>query len=142
MAPAPPPTQGTCGWRRSAGRRRSGATAAIDEAELAHCGAAPGVPPWGQRADRGWSFASATQSAALRRTHFNSVTAENEMKFESLQRIEGNFTYDAADRIVSFAVANNMKIRGHALVWHSQNPSWLFSNGASRSSISRCTSPA
>ncbi|WP_437611600.1 endo-1,4-beta-xylanase [Sorangium sp. So ce834] len=68
--------------------------------------------------------------AALLKTHFNSVTAENEMKFESLQRTEGNFTYDAADRIVSFAVASNMKIRGHALVWHSQNPSWLFSNGA------------
>ncbi|WP_437939288.1 endo-1,4-beta-xylanase [Sorangium sp. So ce341] len=42
--------------------------------------------------------------AALLKTHFNSVTAENEMKFESLQRTEGNFTYDAADRIVSFGV--------------------------------------
>ncbi|WP_437787822.1 endo-1,4-beta-xylanase [Sorangium sp. So ce1097] len=68
--------------------------------------------------------------AALLKAHFNSVTAENEMKFESLQRTENNFTYDAADRIVNFAVENNMKIRGHALVWHSQNPSWLFSNGA------------
>ncbi|XXX78597.1 endo-1,4-beta-xylanase [Sorangium sp. So ce134] len=67
--------------------------------------------------------------AALLKTHFNSVTAENEMKFESLQRTEGNFTYDAADRIVSFAVENDMKIRGHALVWHSQNPAWLFSSG-------------
>jgi endo-1,4-beta-xylanase len=68
--------------------------------------------------------------AALLKTHFNSVTAENEMKFESLQRNEGSFSYDAADRIVSFAVANKTKVRGHALVWHSQNPSWLFSNGS------------
>lgn len=68
--------------------------------------------------------------AALLKTHFNSVTAENEMKFESLQRTEGSFSYDAADRIVNFAVASGMKIRGHALVWHSQNPAWLFSNGS------------
>ncbi|WP_437592908.1 endo-1,4-beta-xylanase [Sorangium sp. So ce1000] len=67
--------------------------------------------------------------ADLLKTHFSSVTAENEMKFESLQRTEGGFNYDAADRIVNFAVANKMKIRGHALVWHSQNPSWLFSSG-------------
>ncbi|WP_437524635.1 endo-1,4-beta-xylanase [Sorangium sp. So ce726] len=67
---------------------------------------------------------------ALLKTHFNSVTAENEMKFESLQRNENSFSYDAADRIVNFAVTNKMKVRGHALVWHSQNPAWLFSNGS------------
>ncbi|WP_441291619.1 endo-1,4-beta-xylanase [Sorangium sp. KYC3313] len=76
--------------------------------------------------------------AALLKTHFNSITAENEMKFESLQRNENSFTYDAADRIVSFAVTNKMKVRGHALVWHSQNPAWLFSNG-SGGTVSRQT---
>ncbi|WP_438038948.1 endo-1,4-beta-xylanase [Sorangium sp. So ce128] len=76
--------------------------------------------------------------ATLLKTHFNSITAENEMKFESLQRNENSFTYDAADRIVNFAVTNKMKVRGHALVWHSQNPAWLFSNG-SGGTVSRQT---
>jgi len=68
--------------------------------------------------------------APLLTRHFKSITPENEMKFESLQPTQGMFTYAAADRIVDFAQRSNMKIRGHALVWHSQNPSWLFSNGS------------
>jgi len=62
--------------------------------------------------------------------HFNSVTPENEMKFESLQRTEGVFTYAAADGIVAFAEQNGMQVRGHALVWHSQTPAWLFVDAA------------
>lgn len=73
---------------------------------------------------------SVSTHADLLRKHFNSITPENEMKFESLQPSEGNFTFADADRIVDFATRNGMKVRGHALVWHTQNPSWLFSNGA------------
>jgi endo-1,4-beta-xylanase len=73
---------------------------------------------------------SYTTHAAVLRQHFNGITPENEMKFESLQGTEGRFSYDAADRIVAFAEQNGMKIRGHALVWHTQNPSWLFVNGS------------
>ena len=74
-----------------------------------------------------------THDAVLSK-HFNSVTPENEMKFSSLQNTQGQFTYSAADQIVNYAVRNNMKVRGHTLVWHSQNPSWLFS-GASRDTL-------
>jgi endo-1,4-beta-xylanase len=72
--------------------------------------------------------------AAILTQHFNSVTPENEMKFESLQGTQGSFTYAAADAIVNFALQNAMKVRGHTLVWHSQNPSWLFA-GASRDTL-------
>lgn len=68
--------------------------------------------------------------AALLKKHFNSITPENEMKFEALQKTEGQFTYSTADQIVNFATSNNMKVRGHALVWHTQNPSWLFVNSS------------
>lgn len=64
----------------------------------------------------------------LIKKHFNSITAENEMKFEQLQPEEGRFTFEAADKIVSFAKENGMKVRGHTLVWHNQNSDWLFTN--------------
>ncbi len=62
----------------------------------------------------------------LLKTHFNSVTAENEMKFESLHRTRGDYDFASADAIVDFAVANGMKVRGHTLVWHNQTPKWVF----------------
>ena len=73
---------------------------------------------------------SYTTHAAILTKHFNSVTAEDQMKFDALQPTEGNFTYTTADRIVSFAQTNNMKVRGHALVWHRQNPAWVFANAS------------
>ncbi len=57
------------------------------------------------------------------RQHFNTVVAENVMKFESVQPREGKFDFTAADKLVAFA--DNMKVRGHTLVWHSQVPQWV-----------------
>ncbi|KAF3353299.1 Cutinase [Verticillium dahliae VDG1] len=50
------------------------------------------------------------------------------MKFDALQPSRGTFNYGNADRIVAQAKANGMNMRCHALVWHSQVPSWV-SNG-------------
>lgn len=66
--------------------------------------------------------------ADLLKTHFSSMTTENAMKFESLQNEEGIFTFETADKMVNFALENGMGVRGHALVWHRQSPSWLFAN--------------
>ncbi|WP_055105671.1 endo-1,4-beta-xylanase [Paenibacillus ihumii] len=60
--------------------------------------------------------------------HFNSITAENEMKFASLQPEEGRFTFEDADAIVDFAKRHGMQVRGHTLVWHNQTTDWLFEN--------------
>jgi endo-1,4-beta-xylanase len=68
--------------------------------------------------------------AALLEQHFNSITAENDMKFESLQRTEGVFDYSAADTLVAFAQSHGMKVRGHALVWHRQTPAWVFTDSS------------
>jgi endo-1,4-beta-xylanase len=68
--------------------------------------------------------------AGLLAQHFNSITAENEMKFESLEKTEGSFDYAVADQMVAFARQHGMKVRGHTLVWHRQTPDWVFSNGA------------
>ncbi len=64
--------------------------------------------------------------AQLIKKQFNSITAENAMKMESLQPIEGKFNWKDADSIVNFAITNGIKIRGHNLCWHEQAPSWMF----------------
>ncbi|MCM3129118.1 endo-1,4-beta-xylanase [Paenibacillus provencensis] len=58
--------------------------------------------------------------------HYNSLTAENEMKFESVHPSEDTYTFEAADQIVSYAREHRMKLRGHTLVWHNQTTDWLF----------------
>ena len=59
-------------------------------------------------------------------TQVNSITAENDMKFESLQPLENQFNFETADKIVGFAETNGMVVRGHTLVWHNQTPEWVF----------------
>ncbi|GIP47638.1 beta-xylanase [Paenibacillus sp. J53TS2] len=61
--------------------------------------------------------------------HFNSMTAENEMKFVSLHPEEQTYTFEAADRLVEFARTHGMAMRGHTLVWHNQTSDWLFRDG-------------
>lgn len=38
------------------------------------------------------------------------------------------FNFASADRIADFARSNNMKVRGHTLVWHSQTPAAFFTD--------------
>jgi len=59
---------------------------------------------------------------------FNSLTAENVMKMGPIHPEENRYYWNDADRVVNFAVANNLKIRGHTLCWHQQTPSWIFRN--------------
>jgi len=64
--------------------------------------------------------------ADLAARHFSALTAENSMKPEALQPAEGQFTYDAADRLVEIAEACGAAPIGHTLVWHAQTPAWFF----------------
>jgi len=60
---------------------------------------------------------------------FSMMVCENEMKMETLQPSQGSFSYGSADNLVSLAQQNNMAIRGHCLVWHSQVAGWVSSDG-------------
>ncbi len=56
---------------------------------------------------------------------FNMVTCENEMKIDATEPNQNQFSFGNADRIYDWAVQNGMKVRGHTLAWHSQQPGWM-----------------
>ncbi len=60
---------------------------------------------------------------------FNMVECENEMKFDATEPTQGEFNYYNGDRVVAFAQKHNLRVRGHALVWHSQVASWVSADG-------------
>jgi len=61
----------------------------------------------------------------IHKTQFNIVVAENEMKFDATEPSEGQFNYNNGDKMVKYAQQNGMRVRGHALAWHSQVPGWV-----------------
>jgi endo-1,4-beta-xylanase len=64
--------------------------------------------------------------AEILKKHFNSLTAENVMKPETIQPEEGEFSFNGGDKIHKFTKENEMVMRGHTLVWHNQVPDWFF----------------
>jgi endo-1,4-beta-xylanase len=64
--------------------------------------------------------------ADLAAQHFNSVTAENVMKWEVIHPQPNHYDFAAADAFVDFAERNGQQVVGHTLVWHSQTPAWVF----------------
>lgn len=67
--------------------------------------------------------------------HFNSITATNEMKAYSLldqyasKKSEDGMprmNYSQADRMVAWAQANGIGVRGHVLVWDAYMTEWFF----------------
>ncbi|MCM1245776.1 MAG: endo-1,4-beta-xylanase [Roseburia sp.] len=71
---------------------------------------------------------------------FGTITAENEMKPDALLNQEAsqaaedgmpvlNLEYSGMSKILDFAKANDLKVRGHALVYGKQTPDWFFREG-------------
>jgi len=56
---------------------------------------------------------------------FNMLEPEDALKWEVVHPERASFDFSQADQIVDFAIRHNMKVRGHTLVWHRQNPKWL-----------------
>ena len=57
--------------------------------------------------------------------NFDSLTPENQMKWEIVEPQPGQFAFQAAEPLVAFAAENHMRVRGHTLVWHSQLAPWV-----------------
>lgn len=66
---------------------------------------------------------------------FNSITAENEMKMMSVMPRSNEFYWDRIDSIVDFCSRHNMRLFGHALVWHSATPRWITEGASDSTSI-------
>ncbi len=60
--------------------------------------------------------------------NFCSITCENEMKPVEVHPKDGVWTWERADAIANFCRKNNIKMRGHCLVWHSQFCDWMFTD--------------
>jgi endo-1,4-beta-xylanase len=63
---------------------------------------------------------------------FNSVTAENAMKWGVIRPDGINWQWERADRLVDFAGKHSMEVLGHTLVWHSQVPAGIFVDAGGR----------
>jgi len=69
---------------------------------------------------------------------FEVLVAENDMKPDAVMPTSKPANYNTstnqgsgyrwtnADRLVTYAEANNTGIRGHVLIWHAQTPAWFF----------------
>lgn len=65
--------------------------------------------------------------ASTLRTEYSVLEAENAMKFEPIHPEPDRYDFEPADKLVAFAEANGMKVRGHNLLWYRQVPGWVIS---------------
>ena len=56
---------------------------------------------------------------------FNMVTPENEMKPDATEPQQNQFNFSSGDQVYNWAISHGMRVRGHTLAWHSQQPGWM-----------------
>lgn len=71
-------------------------------------------------------FEQDTRGAEIVKTHFNTITPENVLKWALVHPEPGKYDFAAPDRFVEFGEKHGMFIVGHTLVWHNQTPGWVF----------------
>lgn len=69
---------------------------------------------------------------AIIKEHFNTISPENMLKMGPVHPEPGVYNFEPADKFVDFGVENDMFVVGHALVWHSQAPDWIFVDDAGK----------
>jgi endo-1,4-beta-xylanase len=72
------------------------------------------------------------RAAELVARQFSALTAENDMKWQSLHPAPDRYDFNAADDYLEFAKKHRMTVIGHTLVWHSQTPDWVFKDEAGK----------
>jgi len=75
-------------------------------------------------------FGNDPNSIELVKQQFNTLTAENCMKWEKIHPKPGEYDFEAGDSLVAFAQEEGMFVVGHTLIWRSQTPRWVFQDEA------------
>ena len=83
----------------------------------------------GASLNRSQIFETDSRGIEIVKKQFNTISPENDLKWESVHREPGKYNFETADKYVEFGEKNNMFIVGHALVWHNQTPKWVFEDG-------------
>jgi endo-1,4-beta-xylanase len=79
-------------------------------------------------AGNGWETASVRNTLG---SEFNLMVPGNQLKWFMTEPTQDTFDFAPGDLLVDFAIAYNMKVRGHNLLWGMANPDWL-GNGPAR----------
>lgn len=56
---------------------------------------------------------------------YDMLEPENAMKWGVIHPGQNTYDFEPADKLVAFAEANKMAVRGHNLCWGTNNPAWL-----------------
>lgn len=73
-----------------------------------------------------FAFLHENVESELVKKHFNLIAAENATKMDNIFLSENNFNFSIADKFLDFGKINQKNIHWHTLLWHKQNPSWIF----------------
>ena len=84
-----------------------------------------GSAVWGQKQLMGYDPAAPTEYQQVLGAQFSSLTPENDMKWDAVHPAPDVYDFASADALVAYAKANHQQVRGHTLLWHSQNPAWV-----------------
>jgi endo-1,4-beta-xylanase len=68
---------------------------------------------------------------------FNMLEPEDALKWEIIHPDPNAYDFSQADRAAAFAFQHAMKLRGHTLVWHRQNPTWLTDGNFSSAALTK-----
>jgi endo-1,4-beta-xylanase len=63
-------------------------------------------------------------------SEFSFMEPGTQLKWATIHPAKDSFDFGPGDALVDFAVAHNMKVRGHTLLWGMANPDWLGNEAA------------
>jgi len=61
-----------------------------------------------------------------------SMLTINYFYFRTIHPTKDEYSFDIPDQFIDLAIENNMKVRGHTLVWHYANPDWIYEEECTR----------
>ena len=120
----------------------SGAGGPADTATVTVTAAAPTLRQLASA--RGFQIGTAVRDTAFSKdaayrqvlsTEYNSIVPEDATDFWPIHPGANQYSFAAADALVSFARANDITIHGHSLVWYSWIPTWVTGGGYTNEQI-------